>query len=256
MVPDGSKATLKHSTTAAPSFTADKAGTYIVALVVNDGIVDSAADYVVVTTLNSKPVADAGADQQTVVGRTVTLDGSGSSDADDNPLSYSWSLTRQPPNSTAVLNPLDQVRTSLTPDRAGDYVAQLIVNDGTVASDPDTALIEVAAANQPPEITPGPVTKATVGQLYSYQVTATDPDAGDTLTYSLRTKPEGMTIGTTTGLIQWTPTESQIGDHSVQVRVTDSGGLFDEQDFVVTVEEAAPTNQAPQVDAGADRPCS
>ena len=40
---------------------------------------------------------------------------------------------------------------------------------------------------------------------------ATDPDAGDTLTYSLTTAPTGMTINATTGLISWTPTKAQVG---------------------------------------------
>ena len=60
-----------------------------------------------------------------------------------------------------------------------------------------------------------------------------------------------MTIDSASGLIQWTPTLAQRGDHSVQVLVTDLGGLFDTQDFTVTVSEAPPANEAPQVDAGA-----
>ena len=49
-----------------------------------------------------------------------------------------------------------------------------------------------------------------VGQEFIYQVIAYDPDNGE-LTYSLTEKPEGMQIGSSTGLITWTPGESQIG---------------------------------------------
>ncbi len=76
-----------------PGFTVDRPGTYLGTLTVNDGIADSAPDTVAVTTENSPPVANAGPDQSVFVGTTVTLDGSASSDADGDPLSFLWSLT-------------------------------------------------------------------------------------------------------------------------------------------------------------------
>jgi len=87
--------------------------------------------------------------------------------------------------------------------------------------------------NHPPVITSTPVTSATKDELYSYDVNATDSD-GDTLTYSLTTKPSGMSINSSTGLIAWTPTTS--GDYNVTVKASD-GELFDTQSFTVTVEE-------------------
>ncbi len=249
--PTASTATLTNPTTSTPSLTVDHPGTYVIKLIVNDGTVDSEPDYVEVTTLNSKPVADAGPDQQAVVGALVTLDGDNSSDADGDPLTYTWALTTRPKDSTAALSPLDQSVTTLTPDKIGEYVAQLTVNDGEVDSDPDTAVIEAVAANQQPAITSTAVTTATVTQPYAYDVDATDPDAGDVLTYSLVTFPPGMTINAANGLIEWTP--SQSGGANVTVRVTDPGGLFDEQDFTITVAEAPPANAAPEVDARADR---
>lgn len=64
--------------------------------------------------------------------------------------------------------------------------------------------------NHPPVITSTPVTTATVGQPYTYDVEASDPDAGDTPTFSLVEKPEGMTINATTGLIEWTPSPTNL----------------------------------------------
>ena len=78
--------------------------------------------------------------------------------------------------------------------------------------------------------------------LYSYDVDATDPDAGDTLTFALDTAPAGMTIDPASGLIEWTPTNAQVGDNAVEVQVTDSGGLSDTQSFTVTVDDV---NEAP-----------
>jgi hypothetical protein len=91
------------------------------------------------------------------------------------------------------------------------YVLQLIVSDGFEDSRPDTVTVTVVQPNRPPVITSTPNTAATVGQPYSYAVQATDPDPGDTLTFSLTTVPAGMTINATTGLIQWTPVATQVG---------------------------------------------
>ncbi|MBW8371916.1 MAG: S8 family serine peptidase, partial [Thiobacillus sp.] len=49
-------------------------------------------------------------------------------------------------------------------------------------------------AGTPPTITSTAITTATVGQPYSYDVDASDPDAGDVLSYSLDVFPAGMTI--------------------------------------------------------------
>jgi len=103
------------------------------------------------------------------------------------------------------------------------------------------------STNHAPTITSTQVTTVTVGQPYAYDVDATDPDAGDTLTFSLPTAPAGMTLDPASGLIEWTPTEAHVGDQTVIVRVTDVGGLSDEQPFTITVEPALPTNQPPVI---------
>ena len=89
------------------------------------------------------------------------------------------------------------------------------------------------SVNQTPTITSTPITTATVDEPYTYDVDATDPD-GDTLTYSLTTNPTGMTIDSATGLINWTPTSAQIGDHNVTVEVSD-GKKSTTQSFTVKV---------------------
>jgi len=82
-----------------------------------------------------------------------------------------------------------------------------------------------------PEITLTAVTTATIDELYTYDVEASDPD-GDTLTYSLTVNPAGMTIDPSDGLINWTP--SEIGDYEVTIQVSD-GDLLDAQSFSVKV---------------------
>ena len=74
--------------------------------------------------------------------------------------------------------------------------------------------------NQTPIITSTSITTATVGAAYTYNVTATDPD-GNALTFSLTINPTSMTINSTTGLIDWTPTTA--GNCNVIVKVSDNG---------------------------------
>jgi PKD repeat protein len=80
----------------------------------------------------------------------------------------------------------------------------------------------------------------------TFTATATDPDAGQTLTFSLDAgAPAGATINGSTGAFSWTPTEAQgPGTPSITVRVTDNGSpaLDDFETIVVTVNEV---NSAP-----------
>ena len=240
-VPDGSTASLSDFTAEAPTFDIDLPGAYIAQLIVNDGELDSAPDPIMVSTENSRPVADAGPDQAAGVGDTVVLDGGASSDADGDPLTFDWSLLSAPATSTAVLTDADTAEVSLVPDLAGDYVIQLIVNDGTLDSAPDTALVTVTVPNQPPTITSTPVTTGTIGIAYGYTVEATDPDGG-TLSYSLPQAPAGMVIDAVSGVIDWLPNAA--GDFDVTVEVQDGQGGNALQSYTITV--SAP-NQAPQI---------
>jgi hypothetical protein len=90
---------------------------------------------------NTPPVADAGPDQAVLVGDTVTLDGSGSSDVDGDSLTFDWALISVPAGSGATLSDSTAVMPTFVADVAGTYTAQLIVNDGMVDSAPDTVAI-------------------------------------------------------------------------------------------------------------------
>lgn len=141
--PQGSTATLKNPTTVNPTFTADKPGAYNIRLVVSDSKLTSTEDIVIVSTENSAPVANAGPDLNGTVNKLVQLDGSGSKDADGNPLTYLWSFVTVPDTSTALLSDSTIVNPTFTPDIAGLYVVQLIVNDSKVNSEPDSAKVTV-----------------------------------------------------------------------------------------------------------------
>ncbi|NNE11101.1 MAG: tandem-95 repeat protein, partial [Ilumatobacter sp.] len=227
--------------------------------VTDDGtpaLFDTESFQLTVNEVNIAPTARAGPDQTVEVSDLVTLDGSGSSDADipAQTLTFSWQITSAPAGSAATLSGADTVAPTFTPDVAGAYIVELIVNDGVVDSAPDTVTVTVSAApNQPPVLDPIANQSGDEETLINVDADATDPDVGDVLTFSLDVAPAGMTIDPSTGLIEWTPTEAQGPDVvDVTVRVTDDGtpNLFDTESFQITVNEV---NVAPTADAGPDQ---
>ena len=95
---------------------------------------------------NSAPVAEAGFMQANVEPySTVTLDGASSHDADNDPLTYTWSQTAGP--AVTLSSTTSATPTFTAPPTTGGTTLtfQLIVNDGTANSSADTVNIIVAA---------------------------------------------------------------------------------------------------------------
>ncbi|MBI1935714.1 S8 family serine peptidase [Candidatus Woesearchaeota archaeon] len=113
-------------------------GTYIVKLIVNNGIADSEpyATIANITEINDAPVADAGPDRNVNAGSLVIFNGSNSSDEEGPIASYNWNFGD---NSTAY-GPIVN-HTYIFP---GIYYAVLTVSDGQLDSS-DAALVKVAS---------------------------------------------------------------------------------------------------------------
>jgi hypothetical protein len=141
--PAGSTAVFDDSAYPTPSFVAYVYGDYIIELVVDDTWAESDPDTVTISFDNVKPVADAGVNQAVLVGDSVFLDGGGSTDANGDTLTYSWSFVSRPTGSTAVLDDPTSQAPSFVADVAGPdpYVVSLVVNDGFVSSDPDNVTV-------------------------------------------------------------------------------------------------------------------
>jgi hypothetical protein len=71
----------------------------------------------------------------------VTLDGTASFDVDGNALTYRWTLVSTPLHSKATLSGATSATPTFKADKAGTYVANLVVNDGIVDSTAATVTI-------------------------------------------------------------------------------------------------------------------
>ncbi|HWR97437.1 MAG TPA: PKD domain-containing protein, partial [Candidatus Methanoperedens sp.] len=189
--PEGSAAALVAADQLAAALVPDVPGEYAVTLVVRDGIAESAPDVAVVSTINSRPRADAGEDRTVRAGERVEFDGSGSDDADGDQLSFSWTLAQQPPGSVAGIDGADGVRPTLLVDRCGTYLAELVVDDGALASEPDTVRLD--CANTAPVADAGSDRAARLGERVVLDGSASHDVDGDPLSFAwaFATRPAG-----------------------------------------------------------------
>ncbi|MFZ4651475.1 MAG: PKD domain-containing protein [Rubrivivax sp.] len=250
--PAGSGAALSPTTSAKPTFTADVAGKFVATLIVSDGSLDSEPATVVVTSAaaNVAPVARAGANQNVVVGGLAVLDGSASSDANGDVLTYRWSLTTRPAGSAAALSNATSAKPSFSADRAGDYVATLIVNDGRVDSEPATTLVTAATGNVAPVAHAGPAQNVVTGRSVTLDGTGSTDANGDTLAYAwaLTTRPAGSAATlSSASAAQPTFTADRDGVYVATLVVTD--GKLSSNPATVTIT-AGPANVPPVASAG------
>lgn len=102
--------------------------------------------------------------------------------------------------------------------------------------------------NSAPTITGTPPTSATTGMAYTFTPTASDSDAGDTLTFSINTKPTWATFSTSTGKLSGTPATTDVGTtNGIIISVSDSHVSASLAAFDLTVTTSAPTNHAPTI---------
>ena len=182
--PEGSTSQLDAPASPTPQILADGEGDYVFRLVVFDGQIYSDPDTVVIQAVNDPPVADAGPDQDGLVSVLINLNGSGSSDPNGDSLAYQWSIVSAPGGSTAGISNPTSMTPSFTPDLPGTYTIQLVVNDGTVSSAPDTVRLEVIQPNRNPIANPGGPYSGFVGTPIQFDGSGSNDPDGDPITFS------------------------------------------------------------------------
>jgi RHS repeat-associated protein len=118
------------------------------------------------------------------------------------------------------------------------------VSDGTLTTTQDFTLnVTNFAPNNTPTITSTPNLITNLERTYEYNLIGIDPD-NDLLLWSLDRAPLWMVIDATTGALRWQPSATQIGEHTVAVKLTDAYGAYTAQEFTLTVRG---TNTPPAI---------
>lgn len=142
--PAASNPVLSNATRVNPTFTTDTEGEYTLNLTVNNGTESSMPDSITLSV--STPVANAGSDLKVSTGTTVNLNANASDDANNNPLTYRWTMTSQPASSNTALANSDTQTPSFIADRDGLYELNLVVNNGFINSAADSITITSTTA--------------------------------------------------------------------------------------------------------------
>ncbi|MEG5082027.1 putative Ig domain-containing protein [Microcoleus sp. AT8-B4] len=213
-------------------------GTYPITVRVSDGLGGIATQTFNLTAdniANNRPpsIDSTPAEQITNLAKLYQYNLTGS-DADGDRLL--WSLDKAP-SGMVVDAQSGALRWQPTPEQVGEHTISVRTIDGNGGYAVQEFSLTVRGINTPPAVVSTPPSKAAVNQVYAYTVVATDLE-NDPLTFSLNKYPVGMAIDSN-GVIQWTPNATQIGQHSVEVAVTDKQGAIATQTFTVTAGTTA-----------------
>ena len=257
----GVPVTLSANSVAQPTFTAPLIGagtevlTFRLTVTDNSGLQSNTTAVVNVTWVNDPPVADAGTVQTVAEGVPVTLDGSNSSDPDDNIVSYQWIQTGGP--AVTLSDPIAVKPTFTSPTIASSGVAltfDLTVTDGLGLAATDTAIVNVSRGNLPPVANAGGTQIANEGAPVTLNGSASNDPDGTIVSFQwVQQTGTGVALSNPSAA-QPTFTAPNVGSGgeslTFQLTVTDDGGLQAVDTSIVNVSWV---NQAPTADAGADQ---
>ena len=244
-VPSGAAITSAGVFTWTPTESQD--GDHTITVQVTDGsLTDSETLTVTVNEVNVAPVLNAIGDKGTskLVELTFTATASDTDVVDNlvNTLTFSFDGTFPPGAAITSAGVFTWTPTEL---QVGSHDITVQVTDGSL-TDSETLTVTVNEVNVAPVL--NTIGDQTVNEFVELTFTAIASD-DDSLTFSFDgTFPSGAAI-TSAGVFTWTPTESQDGDHTITVQVTD-GSLTDSETLTVTVNEV---NVAPVLNAIGDK---
>jgi len=159
-MPAGSQSTITNESSEIAQLDYDAIGEYEVTLTVSDGVKESFS-FIRIEVLpfsgpNQPPVAIGLPSNVTIISGdpAFDLDGTQSYDIFGESLRYSWSIVSNPPDAAFELSNVTEPVARFYALTAGQYSAQLIVNDGSFESDASVININVAPRNEEIEYEP------------------------------------------------------------------------------------------------------
>jgi hypothetical protein len=225
----------------------DDVGTNLVTVLVEDGNggKDSVTFSIIVQNVNDPPVWAVIPEDQNITEGEPLLLAVQADDDDGDKISYSIKSEPQ-----ALMLTVDSKGTISWPSPVmGMYTITITATDNLITIMEQFRITvnkkdePVVGPNTPPEIKNiTPDQKAQAEAIYELRLSGTDSDLDDVITFGLDESPTGMVISSD-GIIYWVPSDSQMGEHTVVVNLTD-GRDFDTLTFNLTVEESvkpAPT---------------
>jgi hypothetical protein len=257
----GLSVTLSSTSAARPTFTAPNVGpsgaslTFRLTVTDSGGLQSTDTCIVNVSWINLPPTADAGPDQTVNEGVTVTLDGSNSSDPDNDISSYQWNQTG---GLSVTLSSTSAARPTFTAPNVGPSGAsltfQLTVTDSGGLQSTDTCIVNVSWVNLPPTADAG--TDQTVDEGVTVTLDGSNSsDLDDGIASYLWNQTGGTPVTlSSTSAARPTFTAPNVGPSGAsltfQLTVTDSGGL---QSTDVCTVNISSVNLPPVADAGPDQ---
>lgn len=188
---------------------------------------------------NSLPVANAAGPYTGEAGSTpVQFDGSRSTDAENDLLTYAWEFGD---GSSGI-----GVSPTHVYEAAGNFEVRLVVNDGLADSPASIASATISApvTNLAPIANPGGPYSGQPGVAVAFDGSASSDPNGDTITYAWDFGDGAMSEG-------MSPSHVYEGEGTFTVSLTVNDGLLDSPIATTTVEIAIPlANRAPTADAG------
>lgn len=151
-------------------------------------------------------------------------------DGDDLEYEYTWTVNGEPQEIDSW-GPQDRFPTEGL--RSGDRIEVTVVaRDRRGARSRPLSSGPIALGDAAPEILSAP--SGYDGGTFRYAIEARDPQGGQ-LHFSLRKRPEGMTVDPRRGEVVWLPKASQAGIHPVEVVVENRSGTRAIQAFDLEV---------------------